>query len=160
VPLEQLAGSLGPAGAHTFDLVLWTPTFVEAARLLLRARWIAGIGLMLRRIQTTSDAAVVLLGVPALLGAQPLAAIGRARAAQINRLLAHVAARHERVHVVHPPSIVLKDVEVAAGAEVYRAVAVQLLPAIMQLLGDEDRDIEAPSPRTRARSRRLEPASA
>jgi hypothetical protein len=143
VPLEQLASSLGPAGAHTFDLVIWTPTFVEAARLLLRSRWIAGIGLMLRRIQTTSNAAVLLVGFPTLLGAQPLAAIGRSRAAQINRLLAGVAARHQRVSVVQPPAIVLRDVETVSGAEVYHAAAVQILPAVMRLLGSEEPDRDA-----------------
>ena len=134
IPLEQLAASLGPAGAHTFDLVVWTPTFIEAARLLLRSRWVAGLGLMLRKIQTTSDAAVVLVGIPSLLGAQPLAVIGRARAAQINRLLARIAGRHRRVLVVEPPAVVLGDVDRMAGVDVFQSAAVRILPAVMLLL--------------------------
>ena len=64
VRLEQLATSLGPSGAHTFDIVIWTPTFIEATRVLLRTRIIAGISLMLRKIQSTSTAGVVLVGFP------------------------------------------------------------------------------------------------
>jgi lysophospholipase L1-like esterase len=134
VPLEQLAASLGPAGAHTFDLVVWAPTFTETARLLLRTRWVAGIGMMLRKVQTTSEASVVLIGIPSLLGGQPIAAIGRARAAQINRLLARIAARYRDVVLVEPPPIVLGDVDRIDGAEVYRSTAVRILPAAMRML--------------------------
>lgn len=134
VRLHQLANSLGPAGAHTFDLVVWTPTFIEAARTLLRSRWVAGIELMLRRIETTSDATVVLMGVPRLLGAQPLAVLGRSRAAQINRLLRRIAGHHEQVLVVEPPAIALHSVEDTDGPSVYRDAAAAILPAVMHVL--------------------------
>lgn len=159
VRLHQLAGSLGPAGAHTFDLVVWTPTFIEAAALLLRSRWSAGIELMLRRIETTSDAAVVLVGVPRLLGSQPLAVLGRSRAAQINRLLARVAGRHDEVLVAEPPAIVLGEVDDADGPRVYRDAAAQMLPAVIDLLDRRD-DRRGPGARDGQPNRRSPQLSA
>lgn len=156
VPLEQLATSLGPAGARGFDVVVWTPTFVEAAKTLLRARWIAGLGAMLHRIAMTSDAVVVLVGFPMLIGTQPLAVVGRARARQINRLLRWIARQGSQVHVADPPAIELGRVEQADGAAVYHAAAVRILPTVMRLLDGEDEDRATPAER-RAPARGLLP---
>jgi hypothetical protein len=134
VRLEQLASSLGSAGAATFDLVVWTPTFMEATRVLLRTRWIAGLGLMLRKVRTTSDAAVLLVGFPSLIGLQPLAVLGRARARQINRLLRLIAARHRGVMMAEPAPVVLATVDTVDAAKTYHDAAVRLLPAALELL--------------------------
>ncbi|MFD1722389.1 hypothetical protein [Amnibacterium endophyticum] len=158
VRLHQLAGSLGPAGAHTFDLVVWTPTFIEAATMLLRSRWTAGIELMLRRIESTSDAGVVLVGVPRLLGMQPLAVLGRSRAAQIARLLRRIADRHDQVLVAEPPPVALQDVDAADGPAVYREAAAELLPVVLELLerrADRGRDA---APQDALLTQALEPA--
>jgi hypothetical protein len=137
VRLEQLAASLGPSGAHTYDVVIWTPTFIEATRILLRARIITGISLMLRRIQSTSTAGVVLVGFPSLLGHQPLAVVGRARAGQINKTLRTVAARFTSVVVAEPPAITLATVDTVSGMQTYHDAAVAILPAIMKLIPEQ-----------------------
>jgi hypothetical protein len=134
VRLEQLAASLGPSGAHTYDVVIWTPTFIEATRVLLRTRIITGISLMLRKIQTTSSAGVVLVGFPSLVGHQPLAVVGRARAGQINRTLRTVAARFPSVIVAEPPAIPLATVDTVSGSQTYHDAAVAILPAVMELV--------------------------
>lgn len=134
IRLEHLASSLGPAGAHTFDLVVWTPTFEEGARAPLRSRWVTGLGLMLRKIESTSSASTVLMGFPSLLGAQPLAVLGRTRAIQINRVLRFTAARARRATFVVPPPIVLKDVPTLEGRSTYHDVAIQLLPHLVAAL--------------------------
>ena len=136
VRLEHLAASLGPSGAHTYDVVVWTPTFIEATRVLLRTRITTGISLMLRRIQSTSSAGVVLVGFPSLLGHQPLAVVGRARASQINRTLRTVAARFSSVVVAEPPAITLATVDTVSGSQTYHDAAVAILPAVMELIVD------------------------
>ncbi|MGT2426094.1 hypothetical protein [Amnibacterium kyonggiense] len=156
VRVHQLAASLGPAGAHTFDLVVWTPTFIEAAALLLRSRWSAGIELMLRRIETTSDAAVVLVGVPRLLGSQPLAVLGRSRAAQINRLLTRIAARHEHVLLAEPPAIALGGVDEVDGPKVYREAAARMLPVVTELLDGREVRMQEVEPMTEREGERAQ----
>ncbi|MFD1721189.1 GAF domain-containing protein [Amnibacterium endophyticum] len=137
VGLLRLGASLGPGGAAGFDLVLWTPLFIEATRTLLRTRWMLGVGGLIRRVRATSDAGVVLVGVPALIGRQPMAVLGRARARQINRLLERIARSGHRVRVAEPAPVVLSEVTTVDGAHVYRDTAVHVFQAVVDALEDE-----------------------
>ena len=63
--------------------------------------------------------------------------MGRTRAMQINRMLRAVAARFTAVLVAEPPAIALNTVDTVSGAQTYHDAAVQILPAVMQLLTDQ-----------------------
>jgi hypothetical protein len=132
--LRDLAASLGSIGAYSFDLVVCAPTFAEAARCPTLRPWRESADALLRVVRTTSDASVVLLGIPALLGAQPLALIARRRAAQINRVLQAVADRDDRAHAVEPPSIALHELATVSAADAYRDTAAAALQPLLRAL--------------------------
>ena len=140
--LRETSLQLGPRGAEGYDLVIWTPRFTDAARPLWRAAWVFGVSSLIRYVQATSQAQVVVMGFPALIGHQPLAALGRARARRLNQLFHLIAARFAGTWVAEPSPVVLKDVEDIDGAAVYRAAAVHMFATVFEALHTEDRGHE------------------
>ena len=134
IRLDQLAASMGPSGARGFDLVVWAPTFADAYRVPGPRRWFDGLGHLLDRVESTSDAKVVLLGIPSLIGSQPLAVLGRSRAATLNRRIAKLASWWDRAAFVEPPPIELRTVDRVDGPKVYHEVAISVLPSAVELL--------------------------
>lgn len=134
IPLDRLVSSLGASGAHTFDLVIWCPTFSEAVRRPRAATWRSVLVEVLRSLRSTSDAGIVLLGIPDLLGAQPLAQLARFRARAINTALADAARSFEDVATLVPPPVDADMVVERDGRATYRHVAQTLTPVLLQLL--------------------------
>ena len=134
VRLHELPDRLGPAGAADHDLVVWTPTFTEAARYMTLRPWRSSIEAMLVRIRQTSEAGVVLLGIPALQGPQPIAVLARRRSRQIEQVLRAIAERFPRTLVVDPPPLALREVRTVNGSDTYYAAAQRALPAMLEVL--------------------------
>ena len=146
VPLDRLVASLGASGAHTFDLVIWCPTFSEGVRRPRGASWRTALNRTIRFLRSTSDAGILLLGIPDLLGTQPLAQLARSRARALNGAIARVAAEHEDVLVVTPPPVDADMVAELDGRETYRRAAATMAPALEQLLAARPRVALTPRP--------------
>lgn len=134
MPLDRLVSSLGATGAHTFDLVIWCPTFSEAVRRPLARTWQSALADVIRFLRSTSSAGIVLLGIPDLLGPAPLAQLARARAHTLNAAIARAAAEYENVLTVNPPPVNAAMVAETDGSKTYQHAAQALAPAIERLL--------------------------
>ena len=134
MPLDRLVSSLGATGAHTFDLVIWCPTFSEAVRRPLARTWQTALTDVIGFLRSTSSAGIVLVGIPDLLGPAPLAQLARARARALNAAMARTAADHENVLTVNPPPVDAAMVAETDGGTTYREAVQAMAPAIAQLL--------------------------
>jgi hypothetical protein len=132
--LDQLIPSLGATGALTFDLVIWCPTFSEAVRRPFPRAWRSALTDVVRFLRSTSDAGIVLLGIPDLLGSQPIAQLARSRAGTLNRAIAGAAEGHADVLAVNPPAVHHDTIVALDARTAYRQVAAALVPALVQLL--------------------------
>jgi hypothetical protein len=131
LPMSDTIALLGEVGAHTYDAVIWCPTFTELPFTPSFAVWTRRLADVVRRLETTGTrwTRLVLLGLPPLNGSPRLDRISSGWMSRINTRIRAVADRSSNTTFLQPPPVTVRDPhDLPLGAEYYADVA-QLLTA-------------------------------
>lgn len=139
VPHVHIAGgvdSLGPAGAHTFHVAMWFPSFAEGLEHLRLRRWRTDLHGMIARLRVDRPLPIVLAHMPVPLGMHPAAIAARPWVLRLNRLVDEVAAAHEGVVSVATEPFVARELgQKVTDAAYFAETAARLAPAVLAVLG-------------------------
>lgn len=105
--LRETVDVLGASGAHTFDAVVWSPTFKEVTRLLPTTVWTVALNRIVAHLRTTGTARtrVILLGLPEVITSIPDAVVGMRRLRRVNDRIAAAAAHADGITFMPVPAI-------------------------------------------------------
>ena len=134
VPINEVRASLGASGAHTFDVVVWAPTYLQVVERLSTNSWRRALTTLVDDLHADSDVDVVLLLLPHTTGRSPVAALARRWVPRINRVIEQVAAATERTSSAETaPAYMAAVGEVVLDRDYYARCAECILPAVLQL---------------------------
>lgn len=142
VRLERTIDFIGMVGAATFDVVVWSPTLEETFRGGAR-RWSRQLREIVEHLRSTGPAhvRVLLMGVPGAEGDHLLQRTGAILAEDVNRRIAAVADRFDRVeHVPVPP----KRIDAHDTPLFDPAYQAEVVAALVTLLGQRLRASTVP----------------
>lgn len=139
VRTADAVASLGPAGAHTFQVAVWFPSFTEAIDHLRLSRWRHDLAEMIATLRADRPLPLVLAHLPVPLGHHAAAVVGRPWVLRLNRLIDDVAAQHDGVLSVAVEPFVAKELgQPFTDSTHFAETAARLAPAVLAALGIED----------------------
>lgn len=136
VHADAAVTSLGLAGAHTFHLAIWSPSFAEALQRLSLNAWRADLTRMVADLRAGAAIPVILMHVPEPRGRHLAALLGRPRVQRLNRVIDQVASDHPHVTAVPTEPFAIRDLgQLVIEPGYFTAVGDRLAPAVLAALG-------------------------
>lgn len=131
IPISEVRDSVGAAGAHTFDVVVWAPTYLEVVERLSMRSWRRELTALVDDLHSGANVNLVLLMLPYTTGGSPVAALARRWVPRINRVIEQVAEASPRtIAVAVEPAEMAGVGHVVLDREYYARCAERLATAL------------------------------
>jgi hypothetical protein len=133
VTLSKTSELIGAVGAHTYDLVVWCPTFGELPRTWRTSHWARDLRQIMTHLQDTGDphTQYLLLGYPLIEEDGATTRVG-SWIHRVNARISRIASEFPRTHFTYPPAVT--EVLHAFDRDYYTRCAAELTGILADLL--------------------------